>query len=223
MPITRRQLVFFILGGFFLTNAILAELTGGKLFQVETFGFTFTLSIGVLLWPVVFITTDLVNEYFGKPGVRRLTFLAVGLISFCFFLLYGAIQVPTWSGSPVTHDAFAEVFGQSMWIIVGSLTAFLISQLIDVFVFTFFRERTGGKRLWLRATGSTAVSQLIDSYIVAYIGFAIPGKMDYWTCTEIATNNYLFKLFVAIAITPVIYLGHFFIERFFARDDEDQG
>ena len=223
MPTTRREMVFFILGGFFLTNAILAEMTGGKLFQVETLGFTFTLSIGVLLWPVVFVTTDLINEYYGKPGVRRLTFLAVGMISFAFLVLYCAVQVPTFTppNSKVTHEAFAAVFGQSQWIIVGSLVAFLVSQLVDVFVFSVLRKLTEGRLLWLRATGSTAISQLIDSYIVAYIGFVVPGFIAFDDCMKMATNNYLFKLSVAIAITPLIYFGHHLIERYFAKGQDE--
>ena len=133
MPRTRKDLVYFILGGFFLTNAILGELTGGKLFQTPTWDFGWlklpvvVLSIGVIPWPVVFLTTDLVNEYFGKPGVRRLTFLAVGMICYSFVILFAAIQVKAWDHSPVSDAAFQAVFGQSMWIIVGSLAAFVVS------------------------------------------------------------------------------------------------
>jgi uncharacterized integral membrane protein (TIGR00697 family) len=157
MPKTRRQLVFFILGGFFLTNAIVAELTGGKLFElpyITWFGGPIVLSIGVIPWPVVFITTDLVNEYFGKAGVRKLTFLAVGMIVYAFLVLFAAIQVPAWEKSPVPGEMFALVFGQSQWIIVGSLIAFLTSQLVDVLIFTTVRRSTpflsGSSHSWFR-------------------------------------------------------------------------
>lgn len=225
MPQSRRQLVFFILGGFFLTNAILAELTGGKLFVPPTIDLGFAkfegvvLSIGVLLWPVVFITTDLINEYYGKRGVRLLTFLTVAMVSLCFILLFLADRVPAWEKSPVSEEAFSEVFNQSRWIIVGSLTAFVFSQLVDVLVFTSFRRWTQGRFLWLRATGSTVVSQLVDSYIVAYIGFVVPGKLAFWDCMGLATNNYAFKLTIAILVTPLIYLGHALIDRFLAKDE----
>ena len=223
MPTTRKQIVFFVLGGFFLTNAILAELTGGKIIVMPAFGlFGFDkipLSIGVLPWPVVFIITDLVNEYFGKNGVRKLTFLAVGMIAFTFGVLYVTLQVPTWERSPVTHEQFKAVFGQSMWIIVGSITAFLVSQLVDVVVFVAIKKRTGKRMLWLRATGSTAVSQLIDTFIVQFIGFVVPGNLLLNDFLQVCTGSYLYKLLIAVLITPIIYLAHGLIDRYLAGDE----
>lgn len=222
MPTTRKQIVFFVLGGFFLTNAIVAELTGGKLFALPAFGLfgfdTISLSIGVIPWPVVFITTDLVNEYFGKVGVRKLTFLAVGMIAYAFGVLYLTLQVPTWDQSPVSHQAYAAVFGQSMWIIAGSITAFLVSQLVDILVFVAIKKRTGSRMLWLRATGSTAVSQLIDTFIVGFIGFVVPQKLSFDAFLQLSTGNYLYKLLIAVLITPIIYLAHGMIDRYLAGD-----
>lgn len=225
MPRTRKDFVFFILGGFFLTNAILAELTGGKLFEVPAWGLqwlgldSLVLSIGVIPWPIVFITTDLINEYFGKPGVRRLTFLAVGMIAYSFIVLFLAMLVPAWSGSPTPGDAFNAVFGQSQWIIVGSLVAFLVSQLVDVFVFSHFKRATGGRMLWLRATGSTVVSQVFDTFLVGFIAFVIPGKLAFSDFLRLAAGSYAFKLIVAIGITPIIYLAHGLIDRYLAKDN----
>ncbi|HRH11728.1 MAG TPA: queuosine precursor transporter, partial [Bacteroidia bacterium] len=166
----RKDLVFMVLAGFFVTNAIVAELIGGKL--VQFFGI-FTQSIGIILWPVVFILTDLINEHYGKNGVRKLTYITVGLIIYTFVLLSIAIELPAVNFSPVDDSVFKTVFGQSQWIIVGSITAFLTSQLIDVYIFWLFRNKTGGKMIWLRATGSTVVSQLIDTFVVQYIAFVL--------------------------------------------------
>src|SRR5690606_37661477 len=173
-PLTRKELTFLILAGIFVTNAIVAELIGGKLFQWGPF----TMSLGILPWPVVFLTTDLVNEYFGKEGVKKLTFLTAALIVYAFIILFIGIAIPATSFSPVGNEAFQIVFGQSLWIIIGSLIAFLTSQLIDVFVFWLVRARTQGRLLWLRATGSTAVSQLIDTFVVMGIAFYLPGKLS---------------------------------------------
>lgn len=212
---TRRELVYFILGGFFLTNAILGELTGGKLFEVNGV----VLSIGVLPWPVVFLTTDLINEYYGRSGVKRLTYLAVGMVIYSFIMLFAAMQVPAWENSPVSSEMFAGVFGQSMWIIVGSIVAFLVAQLIDVFVFQFVKRRTGAKRLlWLRATGSTAVSQLIDTFVVGFIAFVVPQKLLFSEFLRLAQGNYLYKLGIAILITPLIYVVHAVIDRYLASE-----
>ena len=165
---SKKDIVFIILAGIFITNAVVAELIGGKLIQIGPF----VMSIGILPWPIVFITTDLINEYFGPKGVRRLSILTACLIAYAFIILLLGIAIPAAKGiSPVSDEQFQAVFGQSMWIIVGSIIAFLVSQLIDVTVFWFFKNKTGNTKIWLRATGSTVVSQLFDSFIVLGIAF----------------------------------------------------
>jgi uncharacterized integral membrane protein (TIGR00697 family) len=207
----RKDVVFMVLAGFFITNAIVAELIGGKL--VKFFGL-FTQSIGIILWPVVFVLTDLINEHYGKQGVRKLTYITAALVSYMFILISIAINIKAVDFSPVNDDVFRTVFGQSQWIIVGSIIAFFISQLVDVYVFWLFRKRTGHRFIWLRATGSTLVSQLIDTFVVQFIAFVLPGK---WAFNEFVKNaawGYSFKLLVALCLIPLIYLGHFVINKF---------
>ncbi len=207
----RKDVVFLVLAGFFITNAIVAELIGGKL--VQFFGI-FTQSIGIIMWPVIFLLTDLINEYYGKDGVKKLTYITVALISFTFIVLTIAMNLNATSFSPVNDKDFRTVFGQSQWIIVGSITAFLFSQLIDVYVFWAFKKATGSKHIWLRATGSTMVSQLVDTFVVQFIAFVLPGK---WPFSEFITNaswGYAFKLLVALALIPLIYLGHYIIGKY---------
>ena len=215
---SRRDIVYMALAGFFVTNAILGELTGGKLF---TFG-PFTLSIGVIPWPVVFIATDLINEYFGREGVKRLTLMTIALIVYAFVVLFLSIQVPAASFSPVTDAQFQAVFGQSMWIIVGSVIAFALSQMIDVFIFWLVRHKTGPRFLWMRATGSTVVSQLIDSIVIIGIAFWLPGKVKTSEFLTVAASNYSFKLIVALGITPLLYAGHAAIDRFLGMEEAHQ-
>lgn len=211
----RKDIVFLVLAGFFVTNAIVAELIGGKL--VNFFGI-FTQSIGIIMWPIIFILTDLINEHFGKDGVKKLTYITVGLISFTFIVLTIAINIPATSFSPVSDDGFKMVFGQSQWIIVGSIIAFFVSQLVDVRMFWIFRKLTGEKHIWLRATGSTVVSQLVDTFVVQFIAFVLPGK---WTMNEFIHNaswGYLFKLLVALALIPVIYIGHHYVKKYLQKE-----
>lgn len=208
---SRKDIVFLVLAGFFITNAIVAELIGGKL--VQFFGL-FTQSIGIIMWPIIFLLTDLINEYYGKDGVKKLTYITVGLISFTFIVLTIALNLHATSFSPVSDNDFRTVFGQSQWIIVGSIVAFLFSQLIDVYVFWAFKKVTGNKHIWLRATGSTLVSQLVDTFVVQFIAFVLPGK---WPFSEFLINaswGYAFKLLVALALIPLIYLGHYVIGKY---------
>lgn len=206
----RKDLVYLILAGLFVSNALLGEILGGKLIQAGGY----IMSLGVIPWPIVFITTDLINEYYGKEGVKRLTLITVGLILYSFAVIFISMAIPAAAVSPVKDDAFNSVLGQSLWIIAGSITAFLCSQLLDVSIFWLFHKATGGKKLWLRATGSTAVSQLIDTFIVLGIGFWLPGKIQTKDFLNLSFTNYTYKFGIAIAMTPLIYLAHNAIERY---------
>jgi queuosine precursor transporter len=229
--------LFVILTAFFVANALIAECIGGKLFSLERVfgiaphpftllgesGLTFTLTCGVLLWPLEFIMTDIVNEYFGTKAVRRISYIAIGLICYAFLMFYLAIRIPAdtsfWVGSqkdagvPDMQAAFSNIFGQGMWIIVGSLIAFLVSQLVDVWVFHRIKKRTGEKHVWLRSTGSTIVSQLVDSFIVLFIAFKIGKGWSYQRVLAIGLVNYTYKFSMAVLLTPLIYL----IEKLIAR------
>lgn len=213
----RQNMIYLVLTGFFVTNAILAEIIGVKLIEIGPF----IIPMGVLPWPIVFITTDLINEYFGKRGTRRVTWMTASLIVYAFVVLFTAMQIPAWSGSPVDDATFSKVFGQSLWIITGSITAFLISQMIDVTVFWKFRDLTGGKKLWLRATGSTFISQLIDTFIVQGIAFWLPGVLSTEDFLRGAFTSYGYKIVVAVAITPIIYAAHHLIDNYLGERAAD--
>ncbi len=207
----KKDIIYIILAGIFITNAIVAELIGGKLINIGPY----VVSIGILPWPVVFITTDLINEYFGRSGVKKLSFITAGLIAYCFIILWAAMGIPSADmAKNVTDTQFNAVFGQSLWIIVGSITAFLVSQLIDIAMFHFFKKRTGNKMIWLRTTGSTVISQFFDSFIVLGIAFWLTGKMDTPTFIASGITGYVIKLVIAIVLTPVIYLGHSVIDNY---------
>ncbi|HXB96216.1 MAG TPA: queuosine precursor transporter [Puia sp.] len=224
---------------FFCCNALIAESIGTKLFSLEKLfgahpvnftlfgqsGLSFTLTCGVLLWPLEFVMTDIVNEYYGPKAVRRISYTAVILISYAFLMYFLSIGIPpadVWlassvkQGVPNIQNAYSAIFGQGMMIIIGSLVAFLVSQVVDVTVFHQIKKRTGHKHLWLRATGSTLVSQLVDSYIVLFIAFS-----QYFTWQQILAvgmMNYFYKATMAIVLTPLIYLVEGRIERYVGHD-----
>ena len=211
---SKKDTVYVVLAGIFITNAVVAELIGGKLIHVGSA----VMSVGILPWPVVFITTDLINEYFGEKGVKRLSIITACLIAYCFLVLYAALKIPAVEGKDlVTDSQFTAVFGQSMWIIVGSITAFLVSQIIDVTIFHFFKKKTGEKKIWLRSTGSTVISQLFDSFIVLGIAFWMTGKMTTEVYILSAFTGYSVKLIIAVLLTPLIYGGHAIIEKYISE------
>ena len=225
--------IFIILTGIFITNAIIAEILGTKIFDFY-FLKNFSLSVGVLIWPVVFITTDIINEYYGKSGVKKISYFTIILILYVFLIVFLSTKLTPnsyWininstdnSGNSFDIDyAYNTIFLQSTGIIIGSVFAFLIAQLLDVFIFQKIKNITKGNFLWLRATGSTLISQLIDSFVVLVIAFyflAPEGKE--WSINQVfvvGLDNYTFKFFVAILITPVIYLSHFIIDSYLGKD-----
>ncbi len=211
---TRRETVFLVLAAVFLTHALLGEVVGGKLIRV----WGYVMSVGVVPWPVVFVTTDLVNEYYGPKAVRRLTLLAVGLILYAFLILWACIRIPAAEISPVDDASFGRVYGQSLWIIAGSVTAFAASQLVDAAIFVAARAVTGGRLLWLRAVGSTVVSQILDTFVINAIAFGLPGKLSAADVVELSVTNYAYKFVIAVLTLPLIYLGHAVVDRYFEHD-----
>jgi queuosine precursor transporter len=211
-----------------VTSAVVAELVSVKLFEVQFYAFlgwdrTFTLTAGALLWPLVFLTTDTINEFYGRRAVRFVTWVTMAMIAWTFLITTASIRIPAAVFSPVPDGPFGQVFGQSAWIIVGSMLAFAVSQLVDVTIFTAIRRALGGRHVWARATGSTIVSQLIDSFVVIYVAFWLPTRLglpgvDASKAMEISLSSFTYKVGIAVALTPVIYLAHWGVERWLGHD-----
>ena len=235
--------IFVGFTAFFVANALVAEAIGMKLFSFEELfgmrpanftlfgqsGLAFTLTCGVILWPFEFVITDIINEFYGPRAVRRISVTAVILISYAFLMYFIAIALPpakAWlessheQGVENIQTSFHAIFGQNMRIIIGSLVAFLVSQGVDVFVFQKIKKATGNKHLWLRATGSTLVSQLVDSYIVLFIAFS--GLFSWQLILAVGIMNYLYKFTLAIVLTPVIYFIEKRIERYVGHETAKQ-
>lgn len=240
--------LFFILGGFFIANAIIAQFIGVKIFSFEdSFGlepldiplfgesFSFQLSAAVLVYPVIFVFTDIINEYYGAKGVKFLTYLTLALTGYSFFIVNSAILLAPsqffnlGTGMNESNNAFRGIFGQGTWVMVGTLAAFYVSQMTDIWIFRRVRRKTGNNKLWLRSTGSTLVSQLIDTFVMLFIAFYlgkhIQGDLgNAWTWKQLliaGTGNYIFRFLIAIVFTPVIYLLNGLIEMYFGLEDAD--
>ena len=232
--------LFLILSGFFIANVIIAEVVGVKLFSLEQTlgmapanltllgesGLGFTLSAGTLTWPIVFIMTDIINEYYGFRGVKFLSILTAAIIGFAFIVFYAAIHLAPdnyWIGSqkqngvPDMQAGYAQILGQGMSIIFASLTAFLVGQMADATVFKKIKIITGEKGIWIRATLSTLVSQLIDTFVVGYIYLYFSIGFSFPRVTAIGLTGYSYKFIVAIICTPLVYLAHNLIESYLGK------
>lgn len=244
---TKKNILFIILCGFFITNAVTAEIIGSKIFsleavlgippaQIDILGFKldFNMSAGVLNWPIVFIISDIINEYYGVKGVKMISYITTGLIAYTFFVLYGASALPPadfWvdlnktdaQGYPLNiNNAYSIILNSGMGIILGSITAFLIGQIADAYIFKKLRLLTNNKHIWLRATGSTVFSQLLDSFIVIFIAFYLFGNWDIKQILAVGSVNYIYKFAVAVLITPLIYLIHYGIDKYLGKEKSEE-
>jgi uncharacterized integral membrane protein (TIGR00697 family) len=228
----KKQQLYLVLSGIFVVNALLAELIGVKIFSVDQLmGLPGNLTAGVLIWPAVFITTDIINEYFGRAGVLRISLLTAALLVYAFGVVFLTTKLPPaafWldankvdgSGRPFdVNFAYQSIFRQGLGIIVGSLVAFLIGQVLDATIFQTLRRLTGSRLIWLRATGSTLVSQLVDSFVVLFVAFYLFGNWTMAQVLSVANANYWYKFASALLLTPVLYLAHYLIDRYLGKEE----
>jgi queuosine precursor transporter len=200
-----------------MTCLIVGDMIGGKLTSFELFGREWVFSVGQLAFPVTFILTDILNEFYGRKVVRRITFLAFFMVGLTFGIIYLAAAMPwapftldpSWTG--VSPNEFSVVFTQATQIQLASMAAFLIGNLTDISVFFLIKKLTGNRMLWLRATGSTAVSQMIDTIVISAIIWG--GKVPFDMYVTIVMTSYAIKLGAAILVTPIIYGLHELIEK----------
>jgi queuosine precursor transporter len=211
-----RTRVYIWLTAIFVTCLLIADITGSKFFHFGLFtigSYTFvTHSAGMLSFPITFLLTDLVNEYYGKRGARRMTYIGLAMAALAFLLIVAARKLPPASGSPIPQETFEAVFAMSNRLYIASLTAYFFGQLADIFLFGVLKRLTAGRMVWLRATGSTVVSQALDSFLVSTIllyGVARPDGTPWGLpdIMEVAATGYILKFFIAVGLTPVIYLG----------------
>jgi len=216
---------FVWLAGIFVASLVLADIIGSKLitfqlpFTIPGIDNTVILSAGILPFPITFVLTDLINEFYGPAGARRVTWVGFGMAIFSYVILTLARLLPTHPLSPLPNDVFNLVFGLSNTMFIASLTAYLLGQFLDIAVFHTIRRFTGHKWLWLRSTGSTVMSQLVDTLVVTSIAFA--GILPWDTLVHLGGNNYFWKFLIALGMTPFCYLLHTLIHRFLGKDDPE--
>jgi hypothetical protein len=217
MVLDRRIQLFVVLAGVFVTSLVVGDIIGVKLFEVKLGPVVAVMSIGMLPFPVTFLLTDILNEFYGKKAARFITWVGFGMAIFAFTVIGIAVQVP-WA--PLTRapdftgaveGSFNNVFAGSQRILLASMFAYLVGQFCDIALFNLLKRVTQNKLLWLRATGSTLVSQLIDTVVVQFVAWS--GVLPTSTILSIIYTSYVVKLLVAVGLTPFIYLGHAFVER----------
>jgi uncharacterized integral membrane protein (TIGR00697 family) len=205
----RKQQFFVWLVAFHVAALITGDFIGGRFWVL--FGHTF--SAGIIPFPLTFVLTDVVNEFYGPAGARRLTFVGLGAAVFVWAVITLALHLPPSPTSPIPDPVFHAAFGTAARLYVASLSAYVVGQLLDITIFRNLRKLTGHRLLWLRATGSTVLSQIIDSFTVSFV--FLVGTQPLGFITSNAANNYVGKLIMAVLLTPLIYAIHAVFRRRF--------
>jgi queuosine precursor transporter len=217
LNLDKRVGLFVVLAGLFCTALVVADLISVKLFEFRLGPLVSPMTVGIIAFPVTFVLTDILNEFYGKKAARFVTWLGLCMALFTFATLSVAsamewaplTRAPDYRGT--VEASFNNVFGGSQRILLASMVAYVISQITDIAVFHLFKRVTHNRLLWLRATGSTAASQCIDTLVFQFVAWAgvLPGAV----ILDIVVKSYAVKLLVAVGLTPVIYAAHALVER----------
>ncbi len=218
MKLDNRLMLFVVLAGVFVTSLIVGDIIGVKLFEVNLGPITAVMSAGMLPFPITFLLTDILNEFYGKKAARFITWVGFGMATFAFAVIAVSLQVP-WAPltqapdfSGTVQPSFDNVFGGSQRILVASMMAYLVGQFCDIAIFNQLKKLSRNRMLWLRATGSTLVSQLIDTVVVQFVAWS--GVLATSTIFSIIFTSYAVKLLVALGLTPLVYAGHALVQRY---------
>lgn len=186
----------------YLTSLFVANTLGLK---IMPFLFGSHISVGIICFPLVFITTDVIGEVYGKKIAKM--FVLAGVISTALFILYSlaSLALPWAKAGLWAKDGYNLMFGISARISIASLVAFTIGEYQDVISFFFFKKKIGEKKFWLRSNLSNLWSQFLDTVIFMLIAFL--GVYDNHTLIIIILTWWLYKVAMGALYTPLSYLG----------------
>lgn len=205
-----------ILAALFIGALVTCNLIANKFVTVDLGFRQFTVSAGVLPYPLTFLFTDLLSEIYGRRLTSRVVVAGFFASLLVLLILWLGHQFPAIPLSPVSDEQYASVFQNSWRVILSSMLAYLVAQFVDVRIFHLIKKRTGGRALWLRNNFSTTLSQLVDTILVTSVIFI--GIKSAAEISALVWDGWLFKVLFAAADTLVIYPLVFVIRRYFGLE-----
>jgi uncharacterized integral membrane protein (TIGR00697 family) len=204
---------YLLLSALFIAALITTNLIANKFVTVDLGFKVFTISAGVLPYPITFLITDILSEIYGRKNTQRVVFIGFFASVFVLGILWLGNQFPAIEQSPVTDSEYAKVFQNSYKVVFSSMLAYLSAQFVDVRIYHFWKNLTKGKYLWLRNNGSTILSQLVDTTLVVFVLFY--DEMSYSEMGILILDGWLFKVLFAFVDTPFMYAAVYGIQRVF--------
>ena len=215
------------MGGLFITSLVVSNLIFQKFFYWRPFEFTvfgnqlFELSVGILPYPITFLITDLISEIYGKKKANQVVIAGIFASFFSMGILWMANVVPALSNSPVDDATFQTVFALSPVAVLASMMAYLGAQFVDIRLYHFWKKLTEGRMLWLRNNFSTFSSQFIDTFSVISL-LSLFGVLEWDLFWGLVLSGFLFKVFIAVLDTPLLYLFVFLFRKKFDLNPADE-
>ncbi len=201
----KAKFLFLLLASLFITALVATNLVANKFVTVDLGFASFTISAGVLPYPITFLLTDILSEIYGRKRTSQVVMVGFFASLFVLLILFLASYFPAIENSPVSNESFDQVFSNSSRIIGASMLAYLVAQLVDVRLFHFWKNLTQGRHLWLRNNASTILSQLVDTTLVITVVFI--GVSPWNEIGSMIIDGWMFKVLVALADTVLIYLA----------------
>jgi uncharacterized integral membrane protein (TIGR00697 family) len=198
------QRLFVSLCSVFVACLLLGDVIGGKIVSTPVG----PISVGIIPFPVTFLLTDIVNDFYGRHGARFLTYLGFFMSVLAWVLLQVTTLIPADASTYYTQAEYAKVFGGSAQLFIASMTAYMIGQFLDISVFNYWKALTQSRHLWLRATGSTIFSQAVDTITINVIFGRVTAGWTWGFIGAKVGREYVIKFIVAVALTPAIYALH---------------
>ncbi|MEM1258986.1 MAG: queuosine precursor transporter [Bacteroidota bacterium] len=213
--------IYLYLGALFITSLVVSNLIFQKFFFWRPFGDVtvfgaplFEISVGILPYPITFLITDLISEIFGKKKANQVVTAGIFASVFSMGIIFLANEVPAIPSSPIGDDTFTEVFGLSPLGVLASMLAYLAAQYIDISIYHFWKRFTKGRYLWLRNNFSTFTSQFVDTFTVVGL-LCIFGVLPWSMFYGLVISGFLFKIFIALLDTPLLYLFVYLLRKRF--------
>jgi len=218
LELNPQQMTYVVLTSIFVTCLIIADVIGVKLFEIplpfEILGRkTVEHTCGMLTFPITFLLGDVINEYYGPKAAKNTVYIGLAM-SMLVFVVMNIAQAMPYLDKPfnVSKESFDQIFGSAKVMYIASICAYFVGSLSDIWLFGVIKKATGGKLLWLRAAGSTVISQVLDSFVVSYLAFSLGKELQGQTgatlpeVLNIAATGYGLKFFLSACMIPFLYL-----------------
>lgn len=217
VKLNQARFLFLALSAMFIAALITCNIIANKFVTIDLGFKVFTISVGVLPYPITFLITDILSEIYGRKKTNAVVISGFIASGFVLFILWLGNQFNAIDTSIVSDSQYETVFANTGRVILASMTAYLFAQLIDVRLFHFWKKKTKGKHLWVRNNFSTIFSQLVDTTLVVLVLFV--GELRFETMTGYILDGWFFKVLVALIDTIFIYIIIYGFKRFFSLKD----